>query len=404
MKNFLTRSVWLVSLISLFTDIASEMLYPVMPVFLKSIGFSIVMIGILEGVAEATAGLSKGYFGNRSDISGKRVPFIRWGYILSAVSKPMMAILTFPWWIFVARTFDRLGKGIRTSARDALLSDETTSENKGKVFGFHRALDTLGASIGPVLALIFLWKFPANYKWLFILAFLPGIIAVSLTFLLKDKARSQELSKPKINFLQYLKYWKFSSVSYKKLIVALLLFTLFNSSDAFLLLFLKYKGYSDLQMIGFYIFYNILYAALSYPLGALADKMGLKKVLVFGMVIFSLVYGGITMANSTIFFIIVFGFYALYAAATEGISKALISNLVKKEHIATALGFYSSFASFGTLIASTLAGLLWFSFSPETLFLVSAVGVIVVALYMGLNKFEYRIEKKLVKESQRFKV
>ena len=155
--RILTRTILLVSFVSLFTDIASEMLYPVMPVYLTSIGFSVMLIGILEGIAEAVAGLSKGYFGQSSDVMGRRVPFVRGGYALSALSKPMMALLTWPWWIFLARTLDRLGKGIRTGARDAILSDETIPENKGKVFGFHRSMDTVGAAIGPVIALVFLY-------------------------------------------------------------------------------------------------------------------------------------------------------------------------------------------------------------------------------------------------------
>src|ERR1039457_4509037 len=176
----ITKTILLVSAISLFTDVASEMLYPVMPLYLKSIGFSILLIGILEGVAEATAGLSKGYFGNLSDVKGKRAPFVRIGYLLSAVSKPMLAVFAFPLWIFFSRTLDRLGKGIRTGARDAILSDETTDENKGKVFGFHRGMDTLGAAIGPALALIYLWIFPGQYRWLFFIAFFPGLLAMSL--------------------------------------------------------------------------------------------------------------------------------------------------------------------------------------------------------------------------------
>ena len=137
-QKILTRTVLIVSFVSLFTDVASEMLYPIMPVYLKSIGFSVLLIGILEGVAEATAGLSKGYFGHLSDVRKRRVPFVRAGYLLSAISKPMMAMLIFPVWIFFARTLDRFGKGIRTSARDAMLSDETTPKHKGKVFGFHQ--------------------------------------------------------------------------------------------------------------------------------------------------------------------------------------------------------------------------------------------------------------------------
>ena len=143
---------------------ASEMLYPIMPIYLKTIGFSIVLIGLLEGLAEATAGLSKGYFGKLSDSTGKRVPFVQLGYTLSALSKPMMAMFAFPLWVFLSRTMDRFGKGIRTGARDALLSDEATPETKGKIFGFHRSLDTIGAVLGPLLALLYLYKHPSDYK------------------------------------------------------------------------------------------------------------------------------------------------------------------------------------------------------------------------------------------------
>ena len=165
--KYITRTVWILSVVSLLTDTASEMLYPIMPIYLKTIGFSILLIGILEGVAEATAGLSKGYFGKLSDSSGKRVPFVQIGYAFSTISKPMMAIFTYPLWIFFARAIDRFGKGIRTGARDAILSDQATPQTKGKVFGFHRSMDTLGAVIGPSLALLYLFYYPHNYKTLF---------------------------------------------------------------------------------------------------------------------------------------------------------------------------------------------------------------------------------------------
>ena len=173
--KIITRTIVILSVISLFTDIASEMLYPVLPMFLTSIGFSVALIGILEGVAEATAGLSKGYFGHLSDSIDRRKPFIQVGYSLSAISKPLMALLTFPLWIFGTRTLDRLGKGIRTGARDAVLSAETTAEFKGRVFGFHRAFDTIGAALGPFAALLFLMIYPAQYKTLFLLAIIPGM-------------------------------------------------------------------------------------------------------------------------------------------------------------------------------------------------------------------------------------
>jgi MFS family permease len=185
--QYITRSVWVLSLISLFTDTASEMLYPIMPIYLKSIGFSIVLIGILEGVAEATAGLSKGYFGKLSDQMGRRVPFVQIGYAFSALSKPMMAFFIHPIWIFFTRTIDRFGKGIRTGARDALLSDEATPATKGKVFGFHRSMDTFGAVLGPLLALLYLYFYPEDYLTLFYIAFIPGVFAVAASFFLQEK-------------------------------------------------------------------------------------------------------------------------------------------------------------------------------------------------------------------------
>src|SRR5215203_3678783 len=176
----INRTVIILSVVSLFADIASEMIYPVVPVYLKEIGFSVLLIGILEGVAEFTSGISKGYFGKLSDEKGVRLPFIKSGYFFSAISKPMMAMLVYPVWIFFARTTDRLGKGLRTAARDALLSQQATKETKARVFGFHRAWDTVGAITGPALALVYLHYFPGDYRTFFFLAFIPGLASVAL--------------------------------------------------------------------------------------------------------------------------------------------------------------------------------------------------------------------------------
>ncbi|HNX43196.1 MAG TPA: MFS transporter [Bacteroidales bacterium] len=386
LRKILTRTILLVSFVSLFTDIASEMLYPIMPVYLRSIGFSVLLIGILEGMAEATAGLSKGYFGNLSDKMAKRAPFVRWGYMLSAISKPMMAAFVYPLWIFFARTLDRLGKGVRTGARDAILSDETTPEHKGKVFGFHRALDTVGAAIGPLLALVYLYYYPQQYKWLFIIAFIPGLIAVLLTLLLKDKQVSSK-QRSQVGFLAYLGYWKKAGKQYKLLVIGLLFFTLFNSSDAFLLLAVKNQGLSDTAMIGVYVFYNLIYALLSFPVGIMADRIGLRTTLVTGLFVFAGVYGLMGFAVSVPQFIMLFGFYALYAAATEGVSKALITNMAAREETATAIGFYTSFASIFTMLASSLAGFLWFALGPRPMFLISGIGVAIAAIFLGTNRF-----------------
>jgi len=384
-KN-ITRSVWILSIVSLFTDMASEMLYPILPIYLQTIGFSILLIGILEGVAEATAGLSKGYFGQLSDSKAKRSPFVQIGYALSAISKPMMAFFAYPLWILFARTLDRFGKGIRTGARDALLSDEATHATKGEVFGFHRSMDTLGAVLGPSLALVYLYYYPEDYINLFYIAFIPGALAVISTFFLKEKKQLVVPTKKKIGFFSFIKYWKESPSEYKKVATGLLFFTLFNSSDVFLLLKAKEAGFDDTMVIGMYIFYNLVYTIFAFPLGRLADKIGLKKMFLSGLVIFSLVYFGMgTFTNTYAFFVLFFG-YGIYAAATEGITKAWISNLVSKENTATAIGTFSAFQSIGAMIASTLAGLLWYNFGADVTFLVTAMATVLVILYFTTKK------------------
>lgn len=382
--KYLNRTIWILSFISLLTDVASEMLYPVMPIYLKSIGFSVLLIGILEGVAEATAGLSKGYFGKLSDSTGKRAPFVRLGYSMSAISKPLMAVTKFPVWIFGARTIDRLGKGIRTGARDAMLSDESTPETKGRVFGFHRSMDTMGAVIGPGMALMFLYYYPATYRTLFVIAFVPGLMAVGLSFYLKDKKAITEGHEITVSYFSFLKYWKEAPPAYRKLVTGLLLFTLCNSSDVFLLLRIKQSGLGDAAAIGVYIFYNIIYAIAAFPLGILADQIGLKKVFIGGLVLFVAVYTGMTVNGSWYWYGFLFFLYGLYAAATEGVSKAWITNITSKKDTATAIGTYTAFQSIFTMLASSLTGWIWFTYGVVTAFGVTAIIAGCVVLYLLL--------------------
>lgn len=385
----------MLSLVSLFTDLASEMLYPVMPLYLKHIGYTAIFIGILEGIAEAVAGLSKSYFGKWSDTSGKRLPFVQLGYAFSAISKPMLAIFVYPWWIFLSRTTDRLGKGIRTGARDAMLSDECSKENKGRVFGFHRSMDTFGAVLGPVAALVYLYFFPDDYKTLFLIAFAPGMLAIIATLLIKEKKRQpttnlklnpERSRRETTNFFSFISYWKNSSPAYKKLVTGLLLFALFNSSDVFLLLKMKESGLSDTAVISTYVFYNLVYALLSYPVGILADKIGLKKIFIAGLLLFAMVYTGFALSNNIIVFAGLFLLYGIYAAATEGVSKAWISNITDKTETATAIGTYSGFQSIAALIASSLCGLLWYNFGARVTFLTTAAVTVSVIIYLAQNR------------------
>ncbi len=399
--KIITRTVWVLSLVSLFTDIASESLYPIMPVYLKEIGFSVLLIGVLEGFAEATAGLSKSYFGRLSDLSGTRLPFVRFGYLLSAVSKPMMAVFTFPVWIFFSRTIDRFGKGVRTGARDALLSDEATAQTKGRIFGFHRSMDTLGAVIGPSMALLYLYLFPGSYKSLFYFAFIPGMLAIGLTFLITEKRRvgKGDIEFKSASFLSFAQYWKKSSLRYKKLVTGLLAFTLINSSDLFLLLKVKESGLSDTAVIGVYIFYNFIYALTAYPLGGLSDRIGFKKTLVIGLFLFATVYAGMAISHQLYQFIGLFFLYGVYAAATESVAKAWISNICDKGDTATAIGTYTGFQSIFTMMASSLAGGIWLMFGASMTFFVSAISAILVSAFIALyvsSPRESRPEKEIL--------
>lgn len=366
---------------SLFTDTASEMLYPVMPLYLKSIGFSIVLIGVLEGFAEATAGLSKGYFGKLSDIKAKRVPFVQLGYALSALSRPMLAIFSFPVWVFAARTLDKVGKGIRTGARDAILSSETTSSSKAKVFGFHRSMDTFGAVLGPALALLYLYFYPEQYKTLFFIALIPGLLALLTSFFLKEKNIEANETKNRLTFFSFLRYWKQSPAAYRKLLVGLLFFTLFNSSDVFLLLKAKEIGMNDSLLIGNYIFYNLIYALFAFPMGILADKLGLKMIFTVGLVFFALVYVGMSLTQNTYVIFAMFFLYGLFSASTEGVSKAWISNISDTKDTATAIGTYAAFQSTCTMFASSLTGFIWFKYGSSAALLLTAAMTAITVIY-----------------------
>jgi MFS family permease len=362
--KIINRTVLILSLVSLFADVASEMLYPVIPVYLRQIGFSVFLIGVLEGVVGFTAGLTKGYFGKMSDEIGRRIPFIKSGYFLSALSKPMMGWLTLPLWVFFVRTLDRLGKGLRTAARDALLSQNATPETKARVFGFHRSMDTLGAAIGPCIALWLLLRHPGNYKLLFWVAFIPGMLSVALIFLMRE-ARAPRTTLRRGGFFSYFGYWKIAQPEYRRVVIGLLLFTLFNSSDVFLLLKAREVTGSDSSTITAYIFYNVVFAGASYPLGALADRLGKREVLV-------VVFLG-------------FFLYGLYAGATEGVGKAWLASQAPT-NTATALGFYSSCESCCALIASVIAGALWSAYGPAATFGASVISTLGVMVYLLVIK------------------
>lgn len=309
------------------------------------------------------------------------MPFVWFGYLLSSLAKSGVGLIVSPVWVLFTRASDRLGKGVRTAARDAMLSAEATPQTKGAVFGFHRALDTLGAFVGPILALIYIRHYPGAYRSLFLYALIPACFLAGVLFFVKEKPveKKVESGNP---FWNSLNYWKIASPEYKRIISLILFFTLMNSSDMFLLLRAHEIGLSDVETISLYILYNFVYASSSYQMGLWADRFGKKKIFITGLIFFAITYGGMAFIKERNWLYLMFIFYGLFAASTEGITKAWISNLCERVDLATALGFQSTTQSLAAMLASFLAGAIWMTWGPTTMFFFSALGAMIVAVIL----------------------
>jgi MFS family permease len=381
-KN-ISRAVVILGLVSFFTDFASEMLYPVTPIFLTSVlGASMSLVGLLEGIAEVTAGFLKGYFGSLSDKLGKRSIFIIIGYGLSGFVKSLPGLIVTVPTVIVTRIIDRIGKGVRTAPRDALLANYANG-NTGAVFGFHRGMDTLGAVAGPICALILLYFFPGKYSWIYLFALIPSLFAIAFTFVVKDAKGTVKSSKKK----NYAQFWKSSPREYKLLLLFFTIFSFVNSSDVFLILKSKQVAHSDTTAILGYVFYNFIYAFASYPAGLLADKFGKKNIFIIGLLIFSLVYFGFGINQNYFFMWILFALYGIYAASTEGVSKAWVSDLVPDEFRGSAIGLLTMLSSFAIMFGSFVTGVLWDKFGAQTPFLISAVVSFIIAIILIVSEY-----------------
>ncbi len=377
------RQVLILSLISLFTDIASEMLYPVTPIFLTAVlGTSMALVGIIEGAAEVTAGLLKGYFGRLSDKLKKRSVFVVLGYSLSALSKPLPGLFPALSAVIASRISDRVGKGVRTAPRDALLATYAEGQT-GAIFGFHRSMDTLGAALGPVGALILLHFFPGNYTLIFLVAFAPSVLAVSFTLFIKDNPASFK----KVTKRNYSEFWSSAPHQYKIILLLITLFSLVNSSDVFLILKSKDISNSATLAIWGYIFYNLIYASVSYPIGRYSDKAGKKKVYIAGLYVFAAVYFGFALFPDIYFIWFLFALYGIYAASTEGVVKAWVSDLIPDEQRGSAIGLLTMCTSLSIMLGSFLAGFLWDEFGSIVPFMISAVvSALVATLFILIKK------------------
>ena len=407
--NKVPKNVIVLGLVSFFNDIASEMVYPIVPIFLSSVlKVSTPIIGIIEGIAEATASIGKFIFGYLSDKIGSRKPFVSSGYGLSSISKIFLGLAqTWPLVLF-ARFIDRLGKGIRTGARDSLLLQNTTKKNKGFIFGYHRAFDSAGAVLGPIIGLILIYFFKENLRFVFYFAAIPGLIGVLLLiFFVKEKTRSPVYStaspqrgprrlsqngSPRFDN-NFSLIWKNKKLSL--FFIASIIFSLGNSSDAFLILRAKNLGMTTLLTVLTYIVYNLSQTLLAAPIGKLADKIGAKKVFEGGLLVFTLVYFFFGFIKDPIFIWLLFPIYGVYIAATDGVSKAYVAEFITERESGSYFGLYQSAISISAFFASWMAGILWYKISPAATFYFGSIMAVSAFLILNYGKLLKKFNIKL---------
>jgi MFS family permease len=378
-KAFVFSNILLLGLVSFFTDISTEMVYPILPLYLSSIiGASPTIIGIIEGIAESLASVIKLFSGMIADKYGnkKRLAFL--GYSSSILNKIIIIFSTTWTGVLFARIVDRFGKGIRTAPRDALIAESSNRLQLGKAFGLHKGLDLLGTATGIVLAYFILLKNENDYGKIFLYSLIPAIIGVVCIIFVKDnKVKS---SARTISF-----GWKTLDNRLKYFLVFIFIFTLGNSSNAFLLLRIYKAGFTVQNAILLYFLYNIIASLLSYPIGKLSDKFGRKNILCTGYFLYGVVYLGIGLFSDKTLFIILFVIYGFYTALTTGVERALIVETVPETQKASALGLHSAIVGIGLLPASIIAGILWDNIGQSMPFIfggvlafVTTVGVFIV--------------------------
>ena len=354
----------LLGITSLLTDISSEMVYPVLPIYLVvTLGASPAILGLIEGIAESLASLLKVFSGYFSDKFKSRKPLTILGYSGSTIGK-FFLYLSVSWHtVLLGRVIDRLGKGIRTAPRDALIAESAQSHKRGAAFGLHRAMDTAGACLGVILAYWLVTRYRGNLKSIFLFSLIPGVLGVLFLFFLREKKDKAAGTGEKIKFR-----WGSLDKRLKLFLIFTFIFTLGNSSNQFLLLRAKNLGSSLPTIILLYLFYNIFYAFVAYPASRLSDKIGRKKLLVAGYLIYGLVYLGFGLNTSMHNLWFLFGVYGLYIGFTEGVEKALVTDIAPQGLRATAIGLHATLVGIGLFPASVLAGILWKFLGPQAAF------------------------------------
>jgi len=358
-------NIIILGITSLLTDISSEMVYPLIPLYLvNTLGASPAILGLIEGIAESLASLLKVFSGYFSDKILVRKPFTIFGYAFSTVGKFFLYISTGWLQVLTGRIIDRMGKGIRTAPRDALIADSSQEGKRGMAFGLHRTMDTVGAFIGVSAAFFLLTTFNVrDMRIVFLASLLPAALGVGILFFVRERKTEGKQTGKKFSFS-----WKGLDKRLKLFLVFSFIFTLGNSSNQFLLLRAQNAGNSVAKVLLFYLVYNIVYALVSFPAAKLSDRIGRKKILVLGYLFYGIVYLGFALTTSAHMFWFLFGIYGLYIGFTEGVEKALITDISPVNVRATTIGLHATIVGIGLLPASVFAGILWKYIGPSAPF------------------------------------
>ncbi len=364
------KNVFITGLVSFFMDVSSEMIYPLVPLFLaNTLGVNKSVIGLIEGIAESTASILKVFSGWLSDKIGNRKWLMVAGYGISTLSRPFVALASGWHQVLGSRFIDRFGKGIRSAPRDAIIVESSEKAYLGRAFSFHRSLDTMGAVVGPALAFFLLNIYSNNYRRVFWLSIIPGIIAVILIIFFITEKKKEIISssgKPELTFAHF--DWKF-----KFFVIIATLFALGNSSDVFLILRAQQTGISTVMIPVIYLSFNLIYSFSSIPAGIAADRFGKKRVILLGFILFAILYYGFAAAKTTSAIWILFAFYGIFMGLTEGIQKAFLATIIPPDFKATAFGIYNTAVGLAMFPASLAGGWLWDHVSPSATFYFGAI-------------------------------
>nr|WP_315022810.1 MFS transporter [uncultured Aminipila sp.] len=380
----LGKNIFFIGLTSFFMDTTTKMIYAVMPMFLLSLGASKMELSLIEGIAESTASIIKALSGWWSDKIRRNKPFMIIGYGFTAMLSPLFAFAGSPIQVLFIRFTERVGKGIRTAPRDSLIAASAEEHEKGKNFGFHKAMDNCGAVLGPLVASGILLVFPEDYRKIFLIAAIPGIIGLACIITFVDEIKQQNV-KPlgKITFRDF-------SLKYYALLVIIFIFTLGNSTDALLLVKAADVGVTAAFIPIIYLIFNSVSVIFAVPAGMLSDRIGREKIIIFGYILYAIIYFGFGKTNSIVVLVGLFALYGLYSATTDGIQKALVSDLIPKDKRGTGLGMYNCLVGITLLPASLIAGALYDNVGNQAPFYFgSAMALIAAALMITF----YRADK-----------